>query len=361
VNVVIACNTTLTANQAFERVPESVAHHLREGGVFRSTEDVVAYGQAIRAGTGHGSMDVEADAYLSGSILAMKPDIVFNLASGIQGLYREAYTPISLDNLGVPYTGSDALTASICQDKHATKALLRTGRLPVPRGIFVASVEDAAQEMNHNEFPVILKPNAWSGSIGIHQRNVIHSQGDLIMLVEELLEEGLGPFIVEEYIEGRDIVLSFLGEHMMRPIEVHHDKLTPGTSIFDWPNKQLLRTNTEFAESSAGGLAPAAFQNQRLAENIEAVGLRVMQQLNLRDWGTIDIRLGNDGVPYVIDVNPLPDLRPDPILQTPMGAAIMATGISFEQAVQFVLDSAIARHGLEETVVEQEQLGLELE
>jgi len=50
----------------------------------------------------------------------------------------------------------------------------------------------------------------------------------------------------------------------------------------------------------------------------------------------------------VIDVNPLPDLLPDPALHTPMGASIMAAGLSFDEVVHFVLDAAIARHGVEE-------------
>lgn len=353
-NVVIACNTHARAGT----LPEAIEHHIQQN-VFQHDDYLVEFGKALRAGTGHGTMDVEADHYFSGSIVQMKPDIVFNLASGFQGPYREAYVPTCLENLGVPYTGADPLTASICQDKHSTKALLRAGRVPVPRALYVTSVEDvAARPMDQGQFPVILKPNNWGRSVGIHQQSVLDNQGDLIMLAQELLEEGLGPLIAEEYIPGREITLSLLGEHILRPIEFNPEALGSGLRVLDQSSKNLLRTIDDYAE---GVFTPAEFYNQRLAENIEGVGLQVVNQLNLRDWATIDICLGQDNVPYVIDVNPTPDLIPDAILQTPMGAAIMAGGLSFEMAVQFVLDSAIARAGVVgERPVEPEQLGLGL-
>ena len=56
--------------------------------------------------------------------MASNVDVVFNIAEGMAGRSREAQVPSLCELLGVPYTGSDSATLSICLDKALAKRLL---------------------------------------------------------------------------------------------------------------------------------------------------------------------------------------------------------------------------------------------
>ena len=68
---------------------------------------------------------LEATADFPRALLASSVDVVFNIAEGIRGRNREAQVPSLCELLGVPYTGSDSATLSICLDKGLSKRLLK--------------------------------------------------------------------------------------------------------------------------------------------------------------------------------------------------------------------------------------------
>src|SRR3982750_2678506 len=57
-------------------------------------------------------------------------DIVFNIAEGMGGANREAHVPAICEFYGVPYSGSDPFTLSLCLDKARTKEILRANGVP---------------------------------------------------------------------------------------------------------------------------------------------------------------------------------------------------------------------------------------
>ena len=67
---------------------------------------------------------IEANEEAYTKLLALHPDIVFNIAEGFRGPSREAQIPAILEMLGIPYSGSDPLTLGICLDKSRAKEIL---------------------------------------------------------------------------------------------------------------------------------------------------------------------------------------------------------------------------------------------
>ncbi|MEM3690666.1 MAG: D-alanine--D-alanine ligase, partial [Candidatus Micrarchaeia archaeon] len=64
---------------------------------------------------GHETVPLQADQNLYENLLLLKPDVVFNLAEGFgSNVLAEAYIPAMLDMMGIPYTGSNSLTLSVC-------------------------------------------------------------------------------------------------------------------------------------------------------------------------------------------------------------------------------------------------------
>src|SRR5229473_2521285 len=56
---------------------------------------------------------LEADALFPQKLALARPDLVFNMAEGLDGPNREAHVPAICEFLNVPYTGSDPLTLAI--------------------------------------------------------------------------------------------------------------------------------------------------------------------------------------------------------------------------------------------------------
>ena len=76
---------------------------------------------------------IEANEEAYNKFREIKPDIVFNIAEGANGVSREAQIPAMLDMLSIPYTGSDALTLAICLDKARTKEILSYYNVPTAK------------------------------------------------------------------------------------------------------------------------------------------------------------------------------------------------------------------------------------
>src|SRR3569833_3005426 len=80
-----------------------------------------AYGDVIR---------LEATQDFPERLRAVRPDIVFNIAEGLYGTNRESHVPAICEFYGVPYSGSDPFTLSLCLHKAKTKDFLSAHGIP---------------------------------------------------------------------------------------------------------------------------------------------------------------------------------------------------------------------------------------
>jgi D-alanine-D-alanine ligase len=79
---------------------------------------------------------------------------------------------------------------------------------------------------------------------------------------------------------------------------------------------------------------------------IEEVVLRAYRVLGCRDWSRIDVRLDADGVPNVVEVNPLPGILPNPADNSCLPKAARAAGLSYDELIQSCLTHAAERTGV---------------
>src|SRR3954470_17492655 len=103
---------------------------------FDSVETVDAIADALRAG-GHEVEKLEVTgpaSRLAARIESYGPDLIFNSAEGRRGRAREAFYPALFEELGFPYTGSDAWVLTVTLDKWLTKAHLAACAIDSPRG-----------------------------------------------------------------------------------------------------------------------------------------------------------------------------------------------------------------------------------
>lgn len=267
---------------------------------------------------------------------ALQPDLVFNTAEGRRGKYREAFFPGLFEQLGLPFTGSDAAVCSLTLDKHLTKQVVAQHGVNTPRSVFV---DDLAQLTTAAlRFPVILKPNFEGSSKGITQESVVDREEQLLPRVTELLARFPSGLLIEEYIEGQDVVVPFIetASPTTRGVlpAAQYDYQVPegGRRIYDYRLKQL--------ESDKVNVVVPARLPAAVLEEIERISHTVFKALQIRDLGRIDFRLAEDGTLYFLEANALPSLE--------HGAAIYESAAlvglkSSESLFKAVLQSAIDR------------------
>lgn len=275
-----------------------------------------------------------------------KPDIVFNIAEGLRGVNREAHVPAICEFLGIPYSGSDPFTLSLCLDKARTKETLAFHGIPSPSFAVVRRLEDLRAAENLS-LPLFVKPLHEGSSKGITDRNLCWDRTQLFRQTEFLLESYAQPVLVEEYLPGKEFTCAVLGngdEATVLPIVgMNFDTLPKGAlPIYGFDAKFVW----DRPENPLDIFQCPARITTALQASIERVTLDAFRVLGCRDWARIDVRLDAAGVPNVLEVNPLPGILPDPADNSCLPKAARAAGIGYDELIQVCLKHAAARQGV---------------
>ncbi len=275
---------------------------------------------------------------------AYNPELIFNTAEGRRGRFREAFYPALFDELGFPYTGSDAYALAVTLDKQLTKLILREHGIRTPGWQFVEVAEDLKAE--NLRFPVMVKPNFEGSSKGITQDSIAENVAELKQKVNAALAKYPAGVLVEEYIAGRDLTVPFLAAldneygGVLSPVEYVVDPAVNAQrryQIYDYE----LKTREDKAVSVK---APAAIPLE-MSDGVRAMARKVFQVLDCRDLGRIDLRLSDAGVPYFLEINALPSLE--------QGASIYAAaaldGLHFDGVINTVIQSAAKRYRIRDS------------
>ncbi|MDD5773443.1 MAG: ATP-grasp domain-containing protein [bacterium] len=272
-----------------------------------------------------------------------KVDLVFNLCESVFGeSTKEMNIPAMLDLLNLPYTGSGALTLGLTLDKGMAKRILVSNKIKTPEcRIFYKEIGKSDDSIIDGlKFPLIIKPLLEHGSLGISQKSVVTSGKQLVAQVNALISKHKQPAIVEEFIAGREIYVPIIGNK--------NEEVVLAMSEIDFTqmpkdNFQILsyigKWETESAEyQETVPVCPIDLPRETYNE-IKDIALKVFRLMDCRDYARIDIRLTEDNIPYVIDVNPNPCLDED------AGLAISAkvSGIEYPELINRIVHSAMGR------------------
>ncbi len=262
-----------------------------------------------------------------------RADLVFNLCEGINGHARfEDLVVGTLELTGVPFTGCRAWPTTVCHRKHVANTLLSSAGLPVP-AFTLAHANKTPAEF---PLPAIVKPAAEDASVGIDNSAVCTSKRALKRRVAQMLEQ-FEEVVVQEYVAGREFNVGFVGNRMLPIAEIRFDDLPDGT----WPIVSYAAKWIPGSPEDEGTIpvCPAELDTE-LHGRIAQVARRAWEQMaDAEGYGRIDMRLSEDGQPYVLEVNPTPDLSSNAGLAR-MGRAF---GWSYDDLVMHIVDEALTR------------------
>jgi D-alanine-D-alanine ligase len=288
---------------------------------------------------------VEADRFAFAKLATLKPDFVFNMAEGWSGPSREAQIPVLLELLEIPYTGSDPLTLCICLDKSRTKEVLFANGIPTPP-FTVVSVKDELHDV-HLNYPLIVKPLYEGSSKGIFDSSVVRTPQQLETEALRVIESYRQPALIEEFLPGREFTVALLGNgrnlRVLPIIESKFDHLPSHASpINSFEAKWLWDT----IDRPMDVMECPANISPSLQTEIEKLCRQVFDVLRCRDWCRIDLRLDAQGVPNILEVNPIPGVLPNPEEHSFFPTASAAAGLSYDDMINGVVSAALPRYKL---------------
>ncbi len=300
-----------------------------------SPEDIQAVLESVRGvhevlrQAGHDVTRVAVCSDLAWFDAVRDVDLVFNLCEGIEGVSQLEYKVASAIELaGIPYTGCSAWTMTVCHRKPLLNAVLQAAGLPVPRWLVPRDGSKLAVAL-----PAIVKPAAEDASIGIDQGSVVTTEDALRQRVGQVRELH-GPVLVQQYVAGREIAVGFVGEYTLPLSEIDFSRMPEDA----WPIVSFAAKWHDESPEYVGTepVCPAALDGD-LAARVIDVATHAWRAVEGRGYGRVDVRVDADGQPWVLEVNPNPDLSTDAGLARMAGAF----GWSYEHLVLQVMQAAV--------------------
>ncbi len=307
---------------------------------FDSEETISAIAAALKK-RGHNVdlVDVEQPNLFS-HFRKNRVDMVFNIAEGKCGKFRESEIPAILDYLNIPYTGSNTFSLALALNKALTKKILKAENIPTPQ--FQVFTVKGKQELDPAlKFPLIVKPNFEGSAKGINASNVVNTKEALLAKIKEIHKLYKQEVLVEEFIDGKELTVGVLenGKVNILPIlEIDFSTCKKsGEYFYSWRMKEF-QGNIEF------GLVPEfhcpARLDKKTEELVKDTALKTHRAVGCFDISRTDIRLSQDGIPYVLEINPLPGLNPK---ESNFPIMAYAAGMKYEDLIEAIVAGASER------------------
>lgn len=270
------------------------------------------------------------------TVARFQPDIVFNAAESFH--HDRAHEPnlcALLELLQVRYTGAGPGALLLCKNKALSKKVLAYHRIHVPQ--FVASERaHPVRGLKRFRYPAFIKPAGEESSDGISKASLARTEPEALERVRFLHQKFNCDVLIEEYIEGRELYLSVLGNQRLSvypPREIFFGD--PSSEGPQFATAQA-KWNDEYRKKWKIRNAAANPVPEDVAKKLDQVAKKVYRVLGIRGFGRIDVRVTPAGEVYVIEANPNPSLdETDDFAQ-----AALAAGVNYDALIQQILDAA---------------------
>jgi D-alanine-D-alanine ligase len=302
---------------------------------YDSSETVKLISEALEA-EGHTVVRLGGGNMFLVNVRYQDVDIVFNIAEG-RGNYpsREAQVPSVLEMLDIPYTGSDPQCLAVCLDKAMTKKLVAADGYSTPKWLEISNIKELCQTAwDKFSFPAIIKPAYEGSSKGIRLTSLVYDSHQAQEEARKILDGYQQPVMAEEFIDGDEVTVGIVGNSppkivgMMRILPRRKN----GHFIYSLEVKRDYLNLVDYE-------CPACI-GEDILEKITCESLKIFRVLRCRDFARLDFRVSPEGIPYFLEINPLPGLG------TYSDLIIMAKmmGWTHQDVICAVLDAALERY-----------------
>jgi len=298
----------------------------------RETVEIIA---AALTAAGHSVVMLGGGGEFLDNIRREPVDIVFNIAEGRgNSRSRESQVPGVLEMLGIPYTGSDSHCLTVCLDKPLAKKLVAAEGVVTPQWQLITDEDSSRIAWEQFPFPAIVKPAYEGSSKGIRFTSVVDNVSQARAEISRLLGAYQQPVMVEEFITGDEVTVGIIGNAPPRLVGIMRivPRKREGHFVYSLEVKRDYLNLVDYE-------CPPKLADE-IRERIALASLKVFKVLGCRDFARLDFRVSPDGVPYFLEINPLPGLGSYSDL------VIMAQklGWTHQGLIQTVLEAALKRY-----------------
>ena len=268
---------------------------------------------------------------------SFQPDIIFNLADQFKNNRAFDQNIVSfLEMHGVAFTGCGSTGLTLCKHKAISKKILGYHRIHVPEFTVIARGKRCARPARLR-FPILVKPLKEEASYGISQASFVETDDQFKERVQFIHASHDCDVIAEEYIAGRELYVSVLGNHRLDvyPIrelvfkEVPPDEPKIATYRAKWDEEYRKRwgLQNQFAEA----LDPA------LAKEIVQTCKRIYRLLTIDGYARVDLRVTATNEIYFIEANPNPHLAAD----EDFAQSALKSGVTYPQLIERIIRTGL--------------------
>jgi len=268
-----------------------------------------------------------------------RPDLIFNLVELFHNVTHWDKNIVALiEMLGIPHTGASSASLFLCNDKAMCKKVLRFHRVRTPR--FHTLYRGGLVWLPATvKFPCIVKPLTEEASRGISQASVVDDQDQLAERVKMIHQRMDRDAIAEEYIEGRELYVSVIGDTRLRVLPPR--EMTFGQMSDDEPRIATYKAKWDDDYRKKWGIRNhfADAVDAELQERLSDVCKRAYRALNLRSYARFDLRVTAGGQVYVVEPNVNPNLAKDDEL----AQSALKAGIKYKSLIRKIVNQALRR------------------
>lgn len=259
---------------------------------------------------------IDASTDLPSQLLKEKVEVAYIALHGKYG--EDGCVQGLLEVMNIPYTGSGVTASVICMDKALSKKIFEYHGIPTPK-YYIYKRE--TKDIPPIRYPVVIKPCHEGSTIGV---SIVEKDTEVTEAINRALQYD-NTIIIEEYIEGREITASILGDKPLPLVEI-----IPVKGFYDYTSK----TTKGMAEY----IVPAKVSSF-LAKKIQAIALEAHRATGCHYVSRVDFRVDRGENPHVLEINTIPGMTETSLLPLAAGKA----GITYDELVESILVSAFTK------------------
>jgi D-alanine-D-alanine ligase len=274
-------------------------------------------------------------------IRANRPDLVFNLCEAFrQNRHFEPHIADFLELVNVPYTGAGPTALRICKDKGLTKKILAFHHIRVPRFV-VSRRAQPLKDLPGFPYPAFIKPLKLEASEGIAQLSFAENAKDALERVKFIHESLETDAIIEEYIDGRELYVSLVGNERLTvfpPRELFFKEVPDGEPKFA---SFKAKWDDNYRKKWGIRTGPAKELGRPLERHLTDLCKKVYRFFHLRGYARIDLRVTAGGDVVFIEANPNPTIAKD----EDFALSAEKAGLSYDELISRIVNLAGAETG----------------
>ena len=215
-----------------------------------------------------------------------------------------------LESKGIAHVGLGIAASELAMDKVASKDVFLSHGIPTAPYVVIPRDEPWDRHVRWFDkvgFPLVVKPPREGSSVGA---TIVKQPGDLEHALDVCYRFD-HEALVEKFVRGRELTVGLLADEALPIVEIK-----TGREFYDYDAKYRAPDTEYIVEPDLG---------PEHSIEVKTTALKAFWALGCEGFSRVDLILGHDGVPYVLEINTIPGFTERSLL--PKSAA--RAGMSF--------------------------------